>query len=65
MTEYSERDLALPTLQLLDRSPGGLTTTDPIVLLERELSPDGHDLETIANRQGTIGGGHHRGVIPS
>lgn len=51
--EYSERDLVLPTLQLLDQRPGGLTTTDLIVLLEARMSPDGHELEVIANRQDT------------
>ena len=53
MTEYSEQELVLPTLELLHHRPGGLTTTDLIELLTERLNPDGHDMEILAGRQDT------------
>lgn len=53
MTQYSERELILPTLVLLDQAPEGLTTSDLIRELTVILQPDGHDDEIIANRNDT------------
>src|SRR5689334_21968773 len=49
MTEYSERQLVLPALALLDASPAGLTTTDLIRELMVIFRPDGHDMEISAH----------------
>ena len=51
MTQYSERELILPTLVLLDQAPEGLTTSDLIRELTIILKPDGHDDEIIAHRR--------------
>lgn len=53
MSDYSERDLIVPVLELLDAQPGGLTTSDLIERLTELLEPDGHDAEILANRQDT------------
>jgi hypothetical protein len=53
MTTYSERELVLPTLALLDAHPDGLTTTDLIRELTVIFQPDGHDVELLANRNDT------------
>jgi len=43
VTQYSERELVLPALVLLDLSQVGLTTSDLIQELTLILKPDGHD----------------------
>lgn len=53
MTQYSERELVLPALALLDASPAGLTTTDLIRELTTIFKPDGRDAELSANRNDT------------
>jgi hypothetical protein len=53
MTQYSERELVLPALALLDASPDGLTTTDLIRELSLIFKPDGRDAELSANRNDT------------
>ena len=53
MSNYSEPELVLPTLELLAANPGGLATTDLIDMLTERLSPDGPDVEILANRQDT------------
>jgi hypothetical protein len=53
MTEYSERELILPTLVLLDQAVDGLTTSDLIRELTVILQPDGHDDEILPNRSDT------------
>lgn len=53
MTQYSERELILPALALLDASPAGLTTTDLIRELTAIFKPDGRDAELSANRNDT------------
>jgi len=53
MTEYTERELVLPTLALLDQNPAGLTTSDLIRELTRIMKPDGHDAEILAGRNDT------------
>ncbi len=53
MTQYSESELVLPTLALLDRYEAGLTTSDLIRELTTILGPDGHDMEILAGRNDT------------
>ena len=53
MTHYTERELVLPTLALLNRSSEGLTTSDLIRELTIILKPDGHDDEILAGRNDT------------
>ena len=53
MTRYSERELVVPTLALLDRSEAGLTTSDLIRELTIILKPDGPDGEILAGRNDT------------
>lgn len=53
MTQYSESELVLPALALLDASPDGLTTTDLIRELTLIFKPDGRDAELSANRNDT------------
>ncbi|MFN8519593.1 MAG: hypothetical protein U0667_09480 [Chloroflexota bacterium] len=45
MTQYSEPDLILPSLALLEEAPDGLTTTQLRELLTEALRPEGHDAE--------------------
>lgn len=51
MSNYSEPELVVPTLELLAKHPGGLTTTDIIKGLTDVLKPDGADAEILANRR--------------
>lgn len=53
MTQYTERELVLPALALLDRSQAGLTTSDLIRELTIILKPDGADGEILAGRNDT------------
>ena len=53
MTQYSEPELVLPALALLERSEPGLTTTDLIRELTLVLRPDGPDGEILAGRSDT------------
>ncbi len=53
MSNFSEPELVLPTLELLAAHPGGLSTTDLIEKLTELFNPDGHDAEILANRQDT------------
>lgn len=53
MTQYTERELVLPALALLDLSPAGLTTSDLIRELTVILKPDGQDAEILAGRNDT------------
>lgn len=53
MTQYTERELILPALALLDQSAEGLTTSDLIRELTVILKPDGHDDEILAGRNDT------------
>ncbi len=53
MTEYTERELILPALALLDQHAAGLTTSDLIRELTAILEPDGHDDEILAGRNDT------------
>lgn len=53
MTQYSERELVLPALTLLDRSEAGLTTSDLIRELTYILKPDGSDAKILAGRNDT------------
>ena len=53
MTDYSERDLVLPALVLLEQSAAGLSTTDLIRGLADILRPDGPDIRILANRSDT------------
>jgi hypothetical protein len=53
MTEYSERELVLPALTLLEQNAAGLTTSDLIRELTTILRPDGHDAEILAGRADT------------
>ncbi len=53
MTQYTERELVLPALALLDGSPAGLTTSDLIRELTLILKPDGQDWEILAGRNDT------------
>jgi len=50
VTQYTERELILPALALLDQSAEGLTTSDLIRELTVILKPDGHDDEILAGR---------------
>jgi len=52
MTEYSEHELILPALDIIDRNPG-IDTSDLILQLVKVLSPDGVDLEILAGRNDT------------
>lgn len=52
MTEYSERDLILPALDIINRKPG-IATADLIKELEDILSPDGEDIVILAGRSDT------------
>lgn len=51
--EYSERELDIPVLRLLRDNIGGLTTTQLIEMLERQLQPTDHDADIITNRSDT------------
>jgi hypothetical protein len=51
---YSEGDLLLPTLALLEQAPAGLTATDLIHLLTELLAPEGHDADAYGGRQDTV-----------
>jgi hypothetical protein len=53
VSEYRERDLIVPTLELLAANPGGLSTVDLIEKLTDRFQPDGPDAEILANRQDT------------
>jgi len=53
VTEYTERELILPALALLDQHSDGLTTSDLIRELTIILKPDGHDDEILAGRNDT------------
>lgn len=53
MSNYSESELVLPTLELLAASPSGLTTSELIAKLTDRFNPDGPDAEILANRQDT------------
>ena len=52
MTEYSERDLILPALEIISRQPG-IATSSLIKELEKKLEPDDEDLEILKNRSDT------------
>ena len=52
MTEYSEPDLILPALDIINRRPG-IATSDLIIELEYMLAPDGEDLSILAGRSDT------------
>ncbi len=52
MTEYSERDLILPALEIIDLNPG-VATADLIKMLEEKLEPDGEDLVILKGRRDT------------
>lgn len=54
MTTYSQSDLLLPALGLLEQAPSGLTTTALIALLTDLMAPDGRDLEPYSTRRDTI-----------
>lgn len=49
MTTYSERDMILPALDIIDRTPG-ISTADLIIELEQVLKPSGGDLKILAGR---------------
>jgi len=53
VNQYSERELVLPALALLDDSEAGLTTSDLIRELTTVLKPDGPDGEILAGRNDT------------
>jgi hypothetical protein len=53
VSNYSEPDLVVPTLELLAAHPGGLSTTDLIEKLTELFKPDGDDAEILSNRQDT------------
>ena len=53
MTQYSEHELVLPALALLDRYEAGLTTSDLIRELTTILKPDGSDADILAGRNDT------------
>ena len=47
---YSEFDLIVPALAIIGAHPDGITTSDLLSALRRELKPKGDDLELLANR---------------
>ncbi len=47
---YSESDLIVPALAIIGAHPDGITTSDLLSALRRELKPKGDDLELLANR---------------
>lgn len=51
--QFSERELILPALTLLDRSEAGLTTSDLIRELTIILRPEGRDAQILAGRNDT------------
>jgi hypothetical protein len=53
LTQYSEPELVLPALALLDRRRAGLTTSDLIRELTIILKPDGPDGQILAGRDDT------------
>jgi hypothetical protein len=53
MSDYSERDLVLPALVLLEQQAAGLTTTQMINELVVVLNPDGADVRILAGRRDT------------
>ena len=51
MTSYSEEDLILPSLKIIqDHGQYGLSTSNLVSLLREELKPTGEDLEILQNR---------------
>jgi len=49
-----EKDLAIPTLQILAREPSGFASTQKLIQkLEDVFKPDGQDAEILANREDT------------
>jgi hypothetical protein len=53
VTAYSERELVLPTLALLDQRESGLTTSDLIRELTVIMRPDGEDAAILSDRSDT------------
>ena len=47
---YSESDLIVPALAIIGAHPDGITTSDLLSALRRELKPKGDDLELLENR---------------
>ncbi len=50
---YSEKDLIIPTLNILSRSPIGIKTEDLIPILIHELAPEWDDLTILSWRKDT------------
>jgi predicted HNH restriction endonuclease len=48
---YSESELIIPALEIVDAHPDGITTANLLKELRRQLRPTGDDLEILANRQ--------------
>ena len=50
---YTESDLVIPTLEILDKKPSGISTSDLIKELTIRLRPIGVDAQILANRKDT------------
>jgi predicted HNH restriction endonuclease len=50
---YTESDLILPTLEVLVKSKSGVSTSQLIDILTKELQPSGKDAEILAKRKDT------------
>lgn len=51
--EYTESDLIIPTLEMLDNIPAGIKTSALIKLLIKRMKPTGRDIELLNNRKDT------------
>jgi hypothetical protein len=50
MPTFSEPDLIIPALEIIAARPNGISTSELLRLLRRQLKPSGDDLEILANR---------------
>lgn len=51
--EYTENDLIIPTLEILNNIPAGVKTSDLIKLLLKVMNPSGKDIKILNNRKDT------------
>ena len=51
MSEYTEEDLIVPALKIIDEHQYGISTSDLILRLREVLKPTGEDLTKLVNRK--------------
>ena len=64
MTDYSEAELRIPVLRLINTSPTGFMTTSSIISeMEEIFKPDGHDILILEGRSDTYFSQKVRNII--